>query len=218
MENKIYKYKLIVIITASLLLSAAKVNATTNSQENAALKLFLNDYKETIENCARANEIGKMETVIFEMTTNNPQTLKYAYKYFVYSFARFSDVSAEDNTNLTQLINKLQKSIDCYEKSEASESPGIECLKLKITEKNGGDTFNASKEFAKKYPQFEFIAYVIGIMRDSIKPEKPEQIEKYYQTLQFLAGKQKKQNTEIIQFLLDEKQKVEMIIPEVNEN
>jgi len=43
MENKIYKYKLIVIITASLLLSAAKVNATTNSQENAALKLFLND-------------------------------------------------------------------------------------------------------------------------------------------------------------------------------
>ena len=99
------------------------------------------------------------------------------------------------------------------------EFPGIECLKLKIVENTDGDTFNTAKEFAEKYPQYEFTAYVINIMRDSINPKKPQQIKEYYETLILLIGKQPKKTSHIgtMRLMLKEKKKIEIFAPEVIE-
>ncbi len=223
------KYNIFIIIVLLSIIANANplyVNdssdllSTNNITNSPAFKLFIKN-KIKIEENMRFKKIEEMQNLIFNMTDENPQILKYVYKYFAHSFERFNNVPlTEENANLTQLITKLQKSIDNYEKSGSPEFSGIECLKLKITEKNGGDTFNAAKLFAKTHPRYEFISYVINIMRDSINPDKPEQIKEYYETLIFLIGKQPKKTSNIgtMRLMLKEKKKIEIFAPEVIEN
>jgi len=225
----IYKYKIsIIIVLLSLIANGnplcdynqSVLLSSSNITNKPAFKLFIKN-KKKIEEKVCANNIEEVQNIIFNMTDENPQTLKYVYKYFVHSFERFNNVPlTEENTNLTQLITKLQKAINNYEKRCASKSPGIECLKLKITEKIGDETFNAAKLFAKTHPRFEYIAYIINIMRDSISPKKPEQIKEYYETLIFLIGKQPKKTSHIetMRLMLKEKKKIEAFAPEVIEN
>jgi len=152
MENKIYKHFLNIIIVALLLLTVVKATAATNLQENSSLKLFTENYKETIESYIYSNEIEKMQHIIFKMTDENPQTLKYAYKYFIRSVEQFNNVPLTGkyaNANLIQIITKIKKKIDDYEKTGAAETQGIEYLKLKIIEKTGGDIFTAANVFIK---------------------------------------------------------------------
>ena len=222
------KYNIFIIIVLLSIIANANplyVNdspdllSTNNITNSPAFKLFIKN-KIKIEENIRANNIEEMQNVIFNMINENPQTLKYVYKYFAHSFERFNNMPlTEENTNLTQLITKLQKSIDNYEKSGLPEFPGIECLKLKIVENTDGDTFNTAKEFAEKYPQYEFTAYVINIMRDSINPKKPQQIKEYYETLILLIGKQPKKTSHIgtMRLMLKEKKKIEIFAPEVIE-
>ncbi len=116
-------------------------------------------------------------------------------------------------------ISKIEVLMEKYKQTAGKLSSGMAHRKLFLKKRMGEDVFDDAIEFLKTYPNTVFgeIRSVIIIARDAISFDKPEQIKQYYNALIVLAIKQSgtKENFATIAFLVNEKKKLETIMPEV---
>ncbi|MCK5853248.1 hypothetical protein KAH27_09505 [bacterium] len=118
-------------------------------------------------------------------------------------------------------VSGINKLIDEHKEAYGKLSSGIALCKLRLVEATGGDVFNEALDYLKIYPDTIFgeIRETILILRNSIDPDKPEQIRSYYQALTVIAVKQPSDaaHFQAIAFILNEKKKLETILPELKE-
>ncbi len=118
--------------------------------------------------------------------------------------------------SVTEIERILQKHKDANNNKLTSS---IALCKLKFLKKKGDNIFPEAINYLKTYPNTFFgeIKVAIIMARDAIPFDKPDQINDYYNTLTMLAVKQNndKNSLETIGFILNEKKKLEAIIPEL---
>ena len=98
-------------------------------------------------------------------------------------------------------------------------TPEMVCCNVILLDKTGGDSYSAAINFLKSYPNADCIDLIntIKIVRNNISFDKPEQVQDYYNMLMVLAIKQEntKDRLKIIGFIINEKKKIETIMPEI---
>ena len=92
-------------------------------------------------------------------------------------------------------------------------------LNCKKIQKQGGDPFDALIKMLEDYPSASFREFkdAMNMLCMLLDPEKPEQLKKYYKTLTALALKQPSDSEHLqnIGLILNEKKKIETIMPEI---
>jgi tetratricopeptide (TPR) repeat protein len=116
-------------------------------------------------------------------------------------------------------ILKVETAMEKYKQAAGKLSSGMAHRKLYLKKRMGEDVFDDAIDYLKTFPNTVFgeIRDVIFIARDAISFDKPDQIKKYYNTLVVLAVKQPnaKENLATIGFILNEKKKIEAIMPDI---
>jgi len=99
-------------------------------------------------------------------------------------------------------------------------TPRLAYYNVILTKRTGGNVFPAISNFLTSYPNAKPIELInaIKMARDVIPFDKPEQVRKYYNMLLILAVKQinTKERLKVIGFIINEKKKLEVIIPNYN--
>ncbi len=121
---------------------------------------------------------------------------------------------------LTNTIVVIERILQKHKEANNNKiSYGMALCKLRLLKKNGDNLFNAALNYLKKYPNspFEGLKIAITYARDAINPEKPEQIKRYHRALTAVGIKQPsdKAHMPTIAFIVNEKKKIETIMPEV---
>ena len=134
--------------------------------------------------------------------------------YYIDYLLQIAPTPIDDKT-----VSKIDTAMEKYKQAAGKLSSGMAHRKLNIKKRMGGDVFDNAIEFLKTYPNTVFgeIRAVIILARDAISFDKPEQIKQYYDTLIVLAIKQpnEKANLATIGFILNEKKKIEAIMPDI---
>jgi len=134
--------------------------------------------------------------------------------YYIDYLLQIAPDPIDDNT-----ISKIETAMEKYKQAAGKFSSGMGIRKLFFTKKIGGDVFNEAIEYLKTHPNTVFgeIRLAITMAREAISFDKPEQIKQYYNALTVLAVKQPndKAHLEAIGFILNEKKKIEAIVPEI---
>jgi len=165
------------------------------------------------------NDIEKIENTVFEVTDYDPRAFTYVYHFLWKTLEKPIDYANEQlaHPHYKETLLKIKQSTKNYEKTNPPVNPQIQLFKLKLLEANDEDVFTAAANLLKNNPQSENLLAVLGIMRDAINPDKPEQIKQYYKMLITLAIKQPsdQKHIKIVGALLSEKKKLETIMPEI---
>ncbi len=115
--------------------------------------------------------------------------------------------------------SKIDEVIVIYKEAGGEDFGGLALFNCKRIEKQGENPFNALVEMLKKYPTSNFrqLKDAMEMLRQNLDPEKPQQINKYYNTLKILAIKQPSNEKSItaIAYILNEKKKLEAIMPKL---
>ncbi len=147
------------------------------------------------------------EAVNYNLLHNNTS-------YYIYYLLHFTPQPIDKKT-----ISKIRNLINIYKNAAGKLPSGMALRKLTLTKKTGGDIFPEAINYLKTYPNTIFTELRIAIImaRDAISFDKPEQAKEYYNTLTILAIKQPntKDSLEIIGFIINEKKKIEAIVPEI---
>ena len=96
---------------------------------------------------------------------------------------------------------------------------GMAYCKVILLKNTGKDVFPEAIDFLKSYPNadFEYIKGAIEIAREGIPFDKPDLVKDYYNMLMILAIKQPdtQDRLKVIGFIINEKKKLEIIMPEI---
>ena len=139
----------------------------------------------------------------------------------------FDEMINYDNNNTRilalGLIRNLSnsKALDFIKSYIKRNGTDVDIMYYKIIyeNKNEKNVFQDAVKFLKTFPNAdtEKIKNITGIARISISYDKPEQVKEYYKMLSILAIKQPgdKEHLETVGFLLNERKKLEAIMPEL---
>ena len=180
---------------------------------------YIQIYQQLLNYYLYINEMEKIEDAVFEIVDYDPRAFLFVYNFLWKTIEKPVDYANEQLTHphFKETTAKIKKAIKNYEKTNPAVVPQIQYFKLKFQERIGDDVFNTAADLLNIYPHSDNIKSVLEVMRDAINPDKPEQIKQYYKMLIILAIKQPsdKEHIEIVGFLLNEKKKLETIMPEI---
>ncbi|MCK5852081.1 hypothetical protein KAH27_03540 [bacterium] len=123
-------------------------------------------------------------------------------------------LSANVVSEVKRMIKKKKKEVN-----NNKLTSGMAYCRLMLIKKTEGNIFDEAVDFLKSYPNadFEYIKSAIEIAREGIPFDKPDLVKDYYNMLMILAIKQPdtKDRLKVIGFIINEKKKLEVIMPEI---
>jgi hypothetical protein len=139
--------------------------------------------------------------------------------YPTYAWAMGDYVQVSYNLRETKGLAAARSRFAAYESAGGEHSAKIDLNYLKILAADGADPFTRALDFLDQYPDTteKFLLEAIDIARANINPEQPEQIRQFYNALTALALRQPgdEQHIKTVATILNEKQKLETIMPEL---
>jgi len=148
------------------------------------------------------NQNNKMIRETLEEAVNYDPRSRLAERYIDFIF-----YIAKDPIN-EQAALQVEKIIEKHKNAGIGLSPGIALKELVLWQKTGHIAYRKGLDYLENYYKVtpEKLKRAITIARDSIDPQKPEQIKEYKNALKTLAIKQesKKSRVELLGFILNE--------------
>ena len=180
---------------------------------------YIQIYQQLLNHYFSLNQSREIENAFFEITDYDPRTLPYFYNFLQKILIKPVDPANDElsHPHYKETLEQIKQAVVKYEKTNPPLNPQIQYFKIKLLEASGEDVFKLSTDYLKKNPATENTKLIVETMRNALNPDKPEQIKQYYKMLTILAIKQPsdKEHIETVSFLLNEKKKLETILPEL---
>jgi len=113
----------------------------------------------------------------------------------------------------------IRKEFDQYVKSGGVIEAGIGKLHCELIRREGGDALSACIKYLDEYPDQPpaWIKQILDIARGTLDVDKPENVRRYYDWMSTLAIKQPSDDKYlgVITSILNEKRKLETLVPEI---
>ena len=140
--------------------------------------------------------------------------------YPTYSWAMGDYMQVSYNLRETRGLADARSRYAAYEAAGGERSAKADLNYLKMLAADGADPFPRALDFLDRYPDTSEapLLEVIDIARVNINPEQPEQIRAFYDALTTLALRQAggEQNISVVAHILNEKEKLQTIVPELS--
>jgi len=115
--------------------------------------------------------------------------------------------------------SKVEKKIDEYVKKTGIYNSEIILYRIQYKAKDGGNVFEDTIDFIREYPTTSptNLKTALALLRKSIDVNDVKQVKKYYNSINRLAFEQPstEDGLTLVSEIIDEKKKVEMIVPSV---